>query len=37
MARAIALAENVKKAERSAPVIGVFCAGDPRIDVAFTA
>jgi len=32
MARAIALAENVKKAERSAPVIGVFCAGDPRID-----
>ena len=32
MAKAVALAESVKKIERNAPVIGVFCAGDPRID-----
>ena len=32
MAKAVALAENVKKIEQNAPVIGVFVAGDPRID-----
>ena len=34
MARATALADDVKKFERNAPVIGVFAAGDPRIDEA---
>lgn len=32
MDKAIALADDVKKIERNNPVIGVFCAGDPRID-----
>ena len=32
MGKAIALAEKVTKSERNAPVIGVFRAGDPRID-----
>ncbi|NLN79400.1 MAG: hypothetical protein GX141_10845 [Armatimonadetes bacterium] len=32
MDKAIALADDVKTIERNNPVIGVFCAGDPRID-----
>jgi len=32
MAKATALAESVKKFEINSPVIGVFAAGDPRID-----
>ena len=32
MAKAVALADSVKKIERNNPVIGVFSAGDPRID-----
>jgi L-fucose isomerase len=32
MAKATALADKVAKAEKNAPVIGVFAAGDPRID-----
>lgn len=32
MDKAIALADDVKKIERNNPVIGVFGAGDPRID-----
>lgn len=32
MAKAIALADDVKKFERNMPTIGVFVAGDPRID-----
>jgi L-fucose isomerase len=32
MGKATALAEKVEKPGRNMPVIGVFCAGDPRID-----
>ena len=32
MAKAIALADSVKITEQNVPVIGVFAAGDPRID-----
>ncbi|MDI6828300.1 MAG: hypothetical protein QME62_07445 [Armatimonadota bacterium] len=32
MGKAIALPDDVHKPERNTPVIGVFCAGDPRID-----
>ena len=32
MGKAIALTEKVDKFRKSTPVIGVFCAGDPRID-----
>lgn len=32
MPRAVSLSDNVASAEINAPVIGVFCAGDPRID-----
>lgn len=32
MGRAIALSDSVQKAEKNYPVIGVFVAGDPRID-----
>ncbi len=32
MAKAVALAESMKIIERNTPVIGVFAAGDPRID-----
>ncbi len=32
MAKATALADKVQKSGRNMPVIGVFCAGDPRID-----
>lgn len=32
MEKAIALTDSVNKSERNDPVIGVFCAGDPRID-----
>ena len=32
MAKAIALAAKVEKFTKNIPVIGVFCAGDPRID-----
>ncbi len=32
MAKAVALSDKVSKLERNLPVIGVFCAGDPRID-----
>jgi len=32
MARAIALSDKVEKSTKNTPVIGVFCAGDPRID-----
>ncbi|MCX6376473.1 MAG: hypothetical protein NTU88_10655, partial [Armatimonadetes bacterium] len=32
MGKAIALSEKVGKSQKNAPVIGVFCAGDPRID-----
>ncbi len=32
MGKAIALPDDVRKPERNTPVIGVFCAGDPRID-----
>src|SRR5450759_223560 len=32
MAKAVALADSVRKMERNNPVIGVFCAGDPRVD-----
>ncbi|MGQ9454935.1 MAG: hypothetical protein ACUVRS_05105 [Armatimonadota bacterium] len=34
MPKAIALSEDVSKVEKNAPVIGVFAAGDPRIDAA---
>ncbi|MDH7600911.1 MAG: hypothetical protein QHI38_02050 [Armatimonadota bacterium] len=34
MPKALALSENVTKVEQNAPVIGVFVAGDPRIDAA---
>jgi len=34
MPKALALSENVSKIEQNAPVIGVFVAGDPRIDAA---
>ncbi len=34
MEKAIALTESVNAKERNEPVIGVFCAGDPRIDEA---
>lgn len=34
MPKAIALSEDVSKVEQNAPVIGVFAAGDPRIDAA---
>ncbi len=34
MEKAVALAESVNVKERNEPVIGVFCAGDPRIDEA---
>ena len=30
MAKAIALADSVKKIERNTPVIGVFCGGRPE-------
>ncbi|HET6455428.1 MAG TPA: hypothetical protein VFI02_13575 [Armatimonadota bacterium] len=32
MGKAIALAAKVEKSAKNTPVIGVFCAGDPRID-----
>jgi L-fucose isomerase len=32
MGKATALADNVERSVRNIPVIGVFCAGDPRID-----
>ncbi len=32
MAKATQLAENTAKSDKNVPVIGVFCAGDPRID-----
>ena len=32
MGKATALAEKVQKFDKNTPVIGVFCAGDPRID-----
>lgn len=32
MAKAVALSDKVTKLEQNLPVIGVFCAGDPRID-----
>jgi L-fucose/D-arabinose isomerase len=32
MGRAVALSESVEKFERNVPAIGVFVAGDPRID-----
>ncbi len=32
MPKALALSENVTKVEQNTPVIGVFVAGDPRID-----
>lgn len=34
MKKAVALAESVNAKGRNEPVIGVFCAGDPRIDEA---
>ncbi|MDH7480874.1 MAG: hypothetical protein QHH26_02710 [Armatimonadota bacterium] len=32
MGKAIGLPDDVRKLEKNTPVIGVFCAGDPRID-----
>lgn len=32
MGKAVAMADSVKKFEQNTPVIGVFAAGDPRID-----
>ncbi len=32
MGKATALPDNITTSEKNAPVIGVFCAGDPRID-----